>query len=573
MTANENNRRYLAEAWIDEDKDEEFKKSFLENLLNQLEHHKSDGSGFDADMLDGKHYCEISKEIDEKVQGFLRDFSIGQVHISNENGSNYLLGFDAIQLYIPTIDGYEENDKKLPWDENPRVSKIPTLMDVFEELYNQVKDKVNQTDYEEKMDEIDEILNPLQELSANISESIDNDGNINATTINGIQIYILSETAYSEIPQEDKDDITNLYIVKPDEEIDSILDENGDPMYPGGRVSKNTDVAGISHYYQFRITEKTDDETNSTQKWLQYRYEGASPERKENETDEEWAIRDEATWNDIAPTSDFIDNSQVKDIIIDYLANGDYTLNKNVIKGVFNQITDFDKFDTTSHPTQWLLRNFLAGAKYQNKVVTLSDNTLIRTCPNEGNSMYLDLDALVDSIDIENIINSKLDEYWKRIYPVGSIYMSMEETSPETLFGGRWEKIQGKFLLASNTSHPLGQTGGEERHKLTTNEIPSHTHAHYHTHSAPNDIPYLVSQDDIKANLDNYREWPKKVSSGGYHVVYAEKGSKAGIRSKNSTGAVTSNSVNTGSAGGTNPIHNNMPPYIAVNVWRRLNDN
>ena len=57
MTANENNRRYLAEAWIDEDKDEEFKKSFLENLLNQLEHHKADGSGFDADMLDGKHYC------------------------------------------------------------------------------------------------------------------------------------------------------------------------------------------------------------------------------------------------------------------------------------------------------------------------------------------------------------------------------------------------------------------------------------------------------------------------------------------------------------------------------------
>lgn len=32
-------------------------------------------------------------------------------------------------------------------------------------------------------------------------------------------------------------------------------------------------------------------------------------------------------------------------------------------------------------------------------------------------------------------------------YPVGSIYMSVNSTNPDELFGGTWEQIQGRFLL------------------------------------------------------------------------------------------------------------------------------
>ena len=51
-------------------------------------------------------------------------------------------------------------------------------------------------------------------------------------------------------------------------------------------------------------------------------------------------------------------------------------------------------------------------------------------------------------------------------YPVGSIYMSVNSTSPETLFGGTWERITGRFLLAatdggnSGASQDPGNTGG-----------------------------------------------------------------------------------------------------------------
>ena len=50
------------------------------------------------------------------------------------------------------------------------------------------------------------------------------------------------------------------------------------------------------------------------------------------------------------------------------------------------------------------------------------------------------------------------------IYPVGSIYMSVSNTSPSILFGGTWEQIQDKFLLASGSTYSNGSTGGGQAH-------------------------------------------------------------------------------------------------------------
>ena len=58
------------------------------------------------------------------------------------------------------------------------------------------------------------------------------------------------------------------------------------------------------------------------------------------------------------------------------------------------------------------------------------------------------------------------------IYPVGAVYISMNNTSPATLFGGSWTKIEGKFLLGTSSAYPSGSSGGEETHTLTVNELP-----------------------------------------------------------------------------------------------------
>ena len=73
-----------------------------------------------------------------------------------------------------------------------------------------------------------------------------------------------------------------------------------------------------------------------------------------------------------------------------------------------------------------------------------------------------------------NSINSQA--ITSAVYPVGSIYLSINSTNPSTLFGGTWEQIKDKFLLACGDTYTNGSTGGEATHTLTTNEIPSHSH-------------------------------------------------------------------------------------------------
>lgn len=120
------------------------------------------------------------------------------------------------------------------------------------------------------------------------------------------------------------------------------------------------------------------------------------------------------------------------------------------------------------------------------------------------------------------------------VYPVGSIYMSVNSTSPATLFGGTWQAIQGKFLLgAYGNTYKAGSTGGEAAHTLTTREMPNHNHAVYY----PN-----AGADDHSAP-SNYPDGP---SDSTYYAV----------------GSYTSSE-------GGGEAHNNMPPYLAVYIWKR----
>ena len=66
------------------------------------------------------------------------------------------------------------------------------------------------------------------------------------------------------------------------------------------------------------------------------------------------------------------------------------------------------------------------------------------------------------------------------IYPIGSIYLSLNDINPNKMFGGTWERIKGKTLVGvdeSDTDFKTSKlTGGEKTHKLTIAEMPSHTH-------------------------------------------------------------------------------------------------
>lgn len=73
------------------------------------------------------------------------------------------------------------------------------------------------------------------------------------------------------------------------------------------------------------------------------------------------------------------------------------------------------------------------------------------------------------------LLSEQLRPYW----PIGSIYMSVNNIEPSTLFGGTWEQISGRFLIGCGGSSGLsnGDTGGTWEHTLTVNQIPQHTHS------------------------------------------------------------------------------------------------
>ena len=119
------------------------------------------------------------------------------------------------------------------------------------------------------------------------------------------------------------------------------------------------------------------------------------------------------------------------------------------------------------------------------------------------------------------------------LYPIGSIYISTDETSPAELFGGTWEQIKDTFLLAAGDTYEAGETGGSATHTLTIDEMPSHNHT-------------------VKGT----------VGAGGY----AE-----GVSFGNSATPGYTSYVGMSGSGGGKP-HNNMPPYLAVFIWRKVAD-
>lgn len=126
----------------------------------------------------------------------------------------------------------------------------------------------------------------------------------------------------------------------------------------------------------------------------------------------------------------------------------------------------------------------------------------------------------------------RVDGVGNELYPVGSIYMSTENTSPASMFGGTWEQIKDKFLLSAGDTYSAGSTGGEATHTLTLNEMPRHQHNVYTGGTAGSGSSPSLNTSRI--NVGNY-DW----------FTISE-------------------------FAGNSQAHNNMPPYLTVYCWKRI---
>lgn len=147
-----------------------------------------------------------------------------------------------------------------------------------------------------------------------------------------------------------------------------------------------------------------------------------------------------------------------------------------------------------------------------------------------------------------NVSITPFDIY--NLYPIGSIYITLNNDNPSIYFGGEWEQIKGRFLLGTgapdgNTDNffgamsgttynaGLGTLGGQDYHTLTTEEMPSHNHG-YETYIDKNPL----------GGIDKVITYGNPAGTTYYTFETLYKGANA--------------------------KHNNMPPYLAVNIWKRI---
>lgn len=224
------------------------------------------------------------------------------------------------------------------------------------------------------------------------------------------------------------------------------------------------------------------------------------------------------------------------------------------------------------------------------------------------------------STDVQKKLNSSnLDGLVDMIYPVGSIYMSVAAVDPSNLFGGTWEKIEGKFIMSSDSSHAAGTTGGSNdavavshTHSASTSSSGSHTHsgesdtdgshthsisggshshsgstssAGSHSHGTGSSQSFVTSSGRFgygsgSASAPAPSSTTSSTASGGSHThsvtvntssSHSHSMTSAGghyhILTIDSAGSHT-HTVNVSSSG-VDGKNKNMPSFISVNVWKR----
>ena len=144
--------------------------------------------------------------------------------------------------------------------------------------------------------------------------------------------------------------------------------------------------------------------------------------------------------------------------------------------------------------------------------------------------------AVQDNTDniaaLSNQISNISSTIFDVIYPVGSIYMSVNDTNPANLFGGTWTQLKDRFLLGAGSTYTNGSTGGSATQRLSVANLPSHTHPQY----------VATNGGSTSANLD-YNGWV-------------------------SNGKAVAQGIPTGATGqGTK--FDIMPPYLVVYMWQR----
>lgn len=172
---------------------------------------------------------------------------------------------------------------------------------------------------------------------------------------------------------------------------------------------------------------------------------------------------------------------------------------------------------------------------------------------NQGGQIYTGAVTAEGDVYARNVYSERPDgtmlSIVDLIYPVGSIYMSVNSANPETLFGGTWQQIKDRFLLSAGDTYAAGNTGGSADAVVVK---------HLHQPSTGDGFNAYMS-----GTVERVRLGTSTASSARYAIVGKKNASSADASGLRYAGSTDYNGVD--GAG------KNMPPYLTVYVWKRIN--
>lgn len=186
-----------------------------------------------------------------------------------------------------------------------------------------------------------------------------------------------------------------------------------------------------------------------------------------------------------------------------------------------------------------------------NKVLGFTDSNTIKIDA-KTKDIDTNIKTLHDSIigTDGNVVFYNKQEVFLAVHPVGSIFLSTDGTEPAELYGGTWERIEGKFIIGASDTYPAGSTGGEEEH--------NHAYA----------ITYMGNNVGVVGG-SNYYSVMAYDGTTGSNKVATDAGTGIG-NAFNNISITTNQVIEYKRSLGKTGYGSSIPPYYSVYIWRRV---